>query len=81
MIRKTVLNPVWLSVSETAKIGGVRTKTIRRAIQDHRITYKIVKNRYFVDFASAIEFFHTNTKLRNKLNNKGVGQYIKKWRE
>ena len=81
MLEENVKHPVWLSVSETAKIGGVQSKTIRRAIQDNRIKYKIVKNRYFVDFASAVNFFHTNTKLRNKLNIYGVGQYIKSWRE
>ena len=49
-----VKSPVWLSVSEAAKIGGVQTKTIRRAIQDNQIKYKIIGNRYLIDFSPCL---------------------------
>jgi excisionase family DNA binding protein len=79
LLSKNILNPVWLTISEAAKIGGVRTKTVRRAIQAKSIKYKIVKNRYLVDAASLIQFLHTKTKLKNKLNQYGLGQYIREW--
>lgn len=76
-----VVNPIWLSVSEAAKFGGVKTKTIRRAIQGGILRYKIVKNRYLIDFSSVIHFLMEKTKLKNKLNQHGIGQYIEKWKE
>lgn len=79
ILNKPVLNPVWLSVSEAAKIGGVQTKTIRRAIQSKTIKFKIINNRYLIDFQSLIIYLHTKTKIKNKLNQYGIGQYIEKW--
>jgi hypothetical protein len=81
ILKNDVYSTVWLSVSEAAKIGGVTTKTIRRALQSNRIKYKIIKNRYLIDLASIIIFLQTKTKLKNKLNQYGIGQYIEKWRE
>jgi hypothetical protein len=78
---KIVLNPIWLTVSETAKISGVTNKTIRRALQNKIIKYKIVKNRYLIDFSSVLLFLNTKTKLKNKLNFHGIGQFVEKWRE
>jgi len=75
------INPVLLSVSEAAKIGGVNDKTIRRAIQAKKINYKIANNRYQIDLASLIKYLYTSTKLKNKLNAYGIGQYIEKWRK
>ena len=74
-------NPLWVSVSEAAKFGGVKTKTIRRAIQSGILRYKIIKNRYLIDFSSVIHFLLNKTKLKNKLNQHGIGQYIDKWKE
>jgi hypothetical protein len=76
-----VLFPIWLSVSESAKVGGVTTKTIRRALQGQKLTYKIVKNRYLIDLGSVIKYLFTKKKLLNKLIQNGIGQYIDKWRE
>lgn len=78
---KDVSNPLWLSISEAAKLGGVQAKTIRRAIQSNTVKYKVIKNRYLVDFASVIIYLYSKKKLRNKLIDFGVGQYIEKWRE
>lgn len=80
-LTKNVANPLWLSISESAKLGGVNPKTIRRAIQANKIKYKIVKNRYLVDLSSAIIYLYSKRKLKNKLNQFGLGQYIDKWRE
>lgn len=79
LLTKNIQNPIWLSISEASKLGGVKTKTIRRAIQAKTIKYKIVKNRYSVDTSSLIQFLNSKTKLKNKLNQYGLGQYIKEW--
>jgi len=79
-IKNNINNPIWLSVSEAATLGGVESKTIRRAIKnDPQLKYKIVKNRYQIDFASLLALLHKNTKLENKLKNSGLGQYVKEW--
>jgi len=81
LLKKEIANPLWFSVSEVAKLGGVQTKTIRRAIQSNAVKYKVIKNRYLLDFASVIVYLHSKKKLLNKLKNFGIGQYIDKWRE
>jgi len=78
--QQEVTQPIWLSVSEAANLGGVEGKTIRRAIKgDSPLKYKIVKNRYQIDLGSLLAFLHRNTKLENKLKNFGLGQYVKEW--
>ena len=79
-LNNEINTPIWLSVSEAAKIGGVQTKTIRRAIQYNKIKYKIIGNRYSIDLLSLIIFLNTKTKLKNKLNQSGLGQYVDKWK-
>ncbi|MFA6307059.1 MAG: hypothetical protein WCV70_04445 [Patescibacteria group bacterium] len=79
-LNNEINTPIWLSVSEAAKIGGVQTKTIRRAIQYNKVKYKIIGNRYSIDLLSLIIFLNTKTKLKNKLNQSGLGQYVDKWK-
>lgn len=79
---KEIANPIWVSVSEAASLGGVQGKTIRRAIKsDHNLVYKIVKNRYQIDLASLLIFLNKNTKLKNKLRDSGLGQYVNEWKD
>jgi hypothetical protein len=80
-LKREVLNPIWLSVSEAAKIGGVQAKTIRRAIQARNLKFRIINNRYQIDLSSVVKYLYSNTKLRNKLKFYGIGQYISKWRD
>jgi len=75
-----IIRPIWLSVSEAAKLGGVQTKTIRRAIQYNYVKYKIISNRYLIDFPTLITYLHTKTKLKSKFNQFGLGQYVDKWK-
>lgn len=73
--------PVWISVSGAADFGGLTSKTIRRAIKnDRNLRYKIVKNRYQIEIGSLISFCQKNTKLKNKLTDFGLGQYVKEWK-
>jgi len=71
-----IKNPLWLAVSEAAKLGGVQTKTIRRAIKSNHLRYKVIGNRYLINLESLIDFSYSNRKLKNKLNEYGLGQYI-----
>ncbi len=78
----SIINPIYLSVTEAAKIGGVQDKTIRRALkQAGELKFRIVNNRYQIDLASLITFLHKNTKLKNKLYNFGIAQYVKDWQQ
>ncbi len=77
---KEVKYPIWVSVSEAADLGGVQGKTIRRAIKsDPNLRYKIVKNRYQIELGSLLTLLHKNTKLKNKLKEFGLGQYVSEW--
>ena len=78
---KEIICPIWVSVSEAATLGGVQGKTIRRAIKsDSNLKYKIVKNRYQIDLGSLLTFLNKNTKLKNKLKESGLGQYVSEWK-
>jgi len=69
-------HPIWLSVAEAAKLGGVTDKTIRRAFKaDAGLKFKVIKNRYQIELSSLVLYLHRNTKLRNKLMKHGLGQY------
>lgn len=81
LLTKNISNIIWLSVSEAAKLCGLNTKTVRRAIGAQKIKYKIVNNRYSIDLASIIIYVYKFKKLKNKLNILGVGQYVEKWKE
>jgi len=73
--------PLWLSVSETANVSGVKTKTIRRAIAAKTVRYKVINNRYFIEFGTALSYLKETTKLANKLYQFGIGQYVEKWKK
>lgn len=76
-IDKEITSPLWFSVSSSAKIGGVDPKTIRRALKsDSGLKYKIIKDRYKIELGSLLFFLNKNTKLKNKLNKTGLGQYF-----
>jgi hypothetical protein len=73
-------NPVWLTMAETAKIGGIKKRTIKRALRAGWIKYKISEKRYQVDFRSALLYLRSKKKLWNKLKEFGLGQYVEKWK-
>jgi len=76
-----VKEPLWLSVSETAKISGIGSKTVRRAIEANRVKFKVLGNRYLINLSSLISYLFKTTKLRNKFLSHGIGQYVDKWRQ
>lgn len=69
-----------VSVSEAGRLFGVNSQTIRRAIQAQEITYIVVAGRYKINFESLVKWSQKKTTVRNKSNNKGIGQYVDKWK-
>lgn len=69
-----------VSISEAARLFGVNPQTIRRAIKDQEITYVVVASRYKINFESLVKWSQRKTTVRNKSNQKGIGQFVDKWR-
>lgn len=69
-----------VSVSEAARLFGVNTQTIRRAIAAQEVTYVIVSGRYKLNFESLVKWSQRHTTVRNKLAKKGIGQFIDRWK-
>lgn len=69
-----------LSVSEAAKLFGVSTRTIRRAIAEKEITYIVVQGRYKLNFESLLKWSQATTTVRNKLAKHGIGQFVEQWK-
>lgn len=71
---------VRVTVSEAARLFGVNTQTIRRAIKSQEITYIVVAGRYKINFESLVKWSQRKTTVKNKSNTHGIGQYIDKWK-
>lgn len=69
-----------VSVSEAARLFGVNSQTIRRAIAAQEITYVIVSGRYKVNFESLVKWSQQHTTVKKKLANRGIGQFVEKWK-
>ncbi|MCH8049482.1 helix-turn-helix domain-containing protein [Patescibacteria group bacterium] len=73
-------NIVRLSVSEAAKLFGISTRTIRRAVAKKEISYIVVQGRYKINFESLLRWSQSSTTVRNKRDKAGIGQFVEKWR-
>ena len=69
-----------VSVSEAARLFGINQQTIRRAIAAQEITYVVVGGRYKINFESLVKWSQSRLTLRNKSNERGIGQYVDKWK-
>jgi len=69
-----------VSVSEASRLFGVDQKTIRRAIKAEELKYVVVKNRYKINFESLVKWSQGRTSVKNKLSQKGIGQFVDKWK-
>ncbi|MFW5888558.1 MAG: hypothetical protein ACOCVY_02470 [Patescibacteria group bacterium] len=81
ILTKNMPHPIWLRISECAKLGGVQPKTIRRALKSGKLKYMVEGNRYFVDLKALILYLMSTKKLQNKLKKQGIGQYVEKWKK
>ncbi|MCX6782319.1 MAG: excisionase family DNA-binding protein [Candidatus Magasanikbacteria bacterium] len=77
---KTQKELIRLSVSEAAKLFGVSSLTVRRAIANQEVTYAVVAGRYKINFESLVKWSQRHTTVRNKLAERGIGQYVERWR-
>lgn len=73
-------NVVRLSVSEAAKLFGVSTRTVRRAIANGEVNYIVVQGRYKINFESLLKWSQSSTTVRNKRDQAGIGQFVERWR-
>jgi excisionase family DNA binding protein len=69
-----------VSISEAARLFGVNAQTIRRAIKSQEVTYVVVAGRYKLNFESLVKWSQRHTTVKNKLQNRGIGQYVDKWK-
>ena len=69
-----------VSVSEAAKLFGVSTRTVRRAIADGLIAYVVVRGRYKINFEGLVKWSQSRPSVRNKLASSGIGQFVERWR-
>lgn len=72
--------PLRLSISEAAKLFGISSKTIRRAIKDNELNYIIVRNRYRLNFDNLLKWSQKRTTVKNKMAKQGIGQFVEKWK-
>lgn len=73
-------NIVRVSVSEAAKLFGVSTRTVRRAIADDELTYVVVHGRYKINFESLLKWSQSSSTVRSKRDKSGIGQFVEKWK-
>jgi excisionase family DNA binding protein len=69
-----------VSISEAARLFGVNAQTIRRAIRSQEVTYVVVAGRYKLNFESLVKWSQRHTTVKNKLQKKGIGQYVDRWK-
>lgn len=73
-------NIVRLTVSEAAKLFGVSSRTIRRALAEGAISYIVVQGRYKINFESLLKWSQSSTTVRNKRDKSGIGQFVERWK-
>src|SRR3989344_4925969 len=73
-------NVIRVTVSEASRLFGVDQKTIRRAIKDQQLRYIVVQGRYKINFTSLLDWSQGKTTTKNKLESRGIGQYVDKWK-
>ena len=71
---------VRVSISEAARLFGVNSQTIRRAIKNQEITYVVVAGRYKLNFESLVRWSQDKTTVKKKSDQFGIGQYVSKWK-
>lgn len=72
--------PVRVTISQAANLFGVNEKTVRRAIASGDLLYIVVRGVYKINFESLLRWSQSRTKLRNKLEKEGIGQFVDQWR-
>lgn len=71
--------PIRVSVSEAAKLFGISTRTVRRAITDGLLTYIVVQGRYKISFESLVKWSQQIPRVARKRDSAGIGQFVDTW--
>ncbi len=79
-VNESQYNLIRLAVSEAARLFGVNSQTIRRAIKNKEITYVVVRGRYKISFESLVHWSQKRTSTKNKLERNGIGQFVMQWK-
>lgn len=69
-----------VSVSEAAKLFGISSRTIRRAITEGSVAYVVIRGRYKLNFESLVKWSQGKPTVRNKLASDGIGQFVEQWK-
>ena len=77
---ETPKNIIRVSVSEAARLFGISTRTIRRALTDGEVAYVVVRGRYKLNFESLVKWSQVRATVRNKLATNGIGQFVEHWK-
>ena len=68
-----------VSVSEAARLFGVDPKTIRRALQQQKLRYIVVRNRYKILFSSLVTWYQLSPTTQRHRDERGIGQWVTQW--
>ncbi len=69
-----------VSVSEAARLFGVSTQTVRRAIAEREVVYVVVRNRYRISFESLVRWSQQSKTVSKKSERRGIGQFVVQWK-
>ncbi len=69
-----------VSISEAARLFGINSQTIRRAIKAEEITYVVVGGRYKINFESLVQWSQSKLTVKKKSDSRGIGQYVNQWK-
>lgn len=76
----TTPSVIRVSVSEAARLFGLNTRTIRRALASGELTYIVVRGRYKINFESLVRWSQQRPTVEKKRDKAGIGQYVEKWK-
>ncbi|MCI0479599.1 helix-turn-helix domain-containing protein [Candidatus Uhrbacteria bacterium] len=76
---KATVAAVRVSVSEAARLFGVSSRTIRRAIASGELRYIVVRGRYRILFESLVRWSQRQPTVRRKRDESGIGQWVEQW--
>jgi excisionase family DNA binding protein len=77
---ETPKNIIRVSVSGAARLFGISSRTIRRALTDGEVAYVVVRGRYKLNFESLVKWSQVRPTVRNKLATNGIGQFVEHWK-
>ena len=72
--------PIRVSVSEAARLFGIDSHTVRRALQKQELRYIVVQGRYKINFESLVIWSQNRATVKNKMEQRGIGQFVEKWK-